>query len=127
VAARRGEVEELELRPADHLGERPAVEEDLVQARPLDVVPGDADGGAGVALRVDIDEQRPALGRGERGGEVHRRRGLADAALLVRDGEDPGHLRACVRGSTALEGSEQVGVLRLARGGREPGQHRSGV
>ena len=46
--------------------------------------------GAGVALRVEVDDQHPVAEVGEAGTEVDRRRGLADAALLVGDGHDPG-------------------------------------
>jgi hypothetical protein len=90
MPARRREVEELELRLAEDVGERAAVEEDLVDA-PLHLVARDAEGRPGVALRVDVDEERAALAGGERGGEVHGGRGLPDAALLVRDGDDARH------------------------------------
>jgi hypothetical protein len=45
----------------------------------------DADAARRVALRIGIDEQRFAFGRGKRCGEVYGGRGFADAALLVRD------------------------------------------
>ena len=41
-------------------------------------------------LRVKIDEQGSQLFLGKRGGQIDRRRGLADAAFLVRDGDDTG-------------------------------------
>ena len=44
---------------------------------------------AGVALGVDVDDQDPQTGLGQRRGDVDRGRGLADAALLVGDGENP--------------------------------------
>ena len=47
--------------------------------------------GAGVALRVDVDQQDALLGGGQRGGEIHRRGGLAHAALLIRYRDDPSH------------------------------------
>jgi hypothetical protein len=47
----------------------------------------------GVALRVEIDDEHAGAGLRERRREVHRRRGLADAALLVGDREDAGALR----------------------------------
>ena len=47
----------------------------------------------GVCLGVEVDEQRALAGLGETGGEVHGRRRLADAALLVRERVD-GHRRA---------------------------------
>ena len=43
---------------------------------------------AAVGLRVEIDEQRLAAAHRQRGGEVDGGRGLADAALLVGDGND---------------------------------------
>ena len=41
------------------------------------------------ALRVEVDEQDPAAELGQRRAEVDRRRGLADAALLVAQRDDP--------------------------------------
>ncbi len=54
----------------------------------------DAEAGRGVALRVEIDDQHILADGGERGAEIDRRRGLADAALLVGDGEHPRRARA---------------------------------
>jgi hypothetical protein len=90
VAARRDEVEELELGAAHDLPEGAAVEEDVVD-RGLHPVPGDPEGGAGVPLGVEVHEQGPALGRGQGGREVDGGGRLADPALLVRDGDDPPH------------------------------------
>src|SRR5690606_948895 len=51
----------------------------------------DAAAHGGVALGVEIDQQHP-LGRGgQRGGQVDCGGGLADAALLVGNGDDAGH------------------------------------
>ena len=47
-----------------------------------------ADAAGQVALRVDVDEQHAPIGEGERGRQVDGRGGLADAALLVGDGDD---------------------------------------
>ena len=49
-------------------------------------------------------EERSPLGGGDARGEVHRGRRLADAALLVHDGDDAGGLRRALsrRGSRAL-------------------------
>ena len=48
--------------------------------------------GRGIALRVEVHEQHaPAVMREARA-EVHGDGGLADAALLVRDDVDAGHL-----------------------------------
>jgi hypothetical protein len=52
-----------------------------------------ADTARRVALRVGVDEQRALLGDGERGGEIDRRRRLADAALLIGNRDDSGHER----------------------------------
>src|SRR5262249_57972836 len=66
--------------PEHHLGGA-ALEARLVDAAPH----------GRVALRVEVQEQHLAARRGERGREVHRGGGLADAALLVRDGNDALH------------------------------------
>ena len=47
-----------------------------------------ADAARGVALGVAVDEQDGAAGKGECGGQIDRRRGLADAALLICDGDN---------------------------------------
>ena len=44
--------------------------------------------GGGVALRVEVDHQDPVAVQRERDRDVHRGRGLAHAALLVRDTND---------------------------------------
>ena len=49
----------------------------------------DAQAGRGVALRIEVDDQRALAELGEAGADVDRRRRLADAALLVGDGDDP--------------------------------------
>ena len=46
--------------------------------------------GRGVALRIEIDDQDILADGGERGAEIDGGRRLADAALLVGDGEDAG-------------------------------------
>ena len=38
----------------------------------------------GVALRIEVDDERPFAGLGQAGGKIDRRRRFADAALLVR-------------------------------------------
>ena len=53
----------------------------------------DAHAAARVALRVEVDEQRAPLGRGHARREVDGRGRLADAALLVDDGD---HARAAL-------------------------------
>jgi hypothetical protein len=69
----------------------------------------DPECGGGVPLRVDVQDQdvQPCLGHRRR--NVHRRRRLADAALLVRDGDDP---RAGRRGEgPAHQADTAPGVL----------------
>jgi hypothetical protein len=70
----------------------------------------DAEGGRRVALRVVVDDQNPQTGLGQGGGEVDRGRRLADAALLIRDRDDPRVLRA--REPAAGEGDAPAGLLR---------------
>ena len=48
---------------------------------------GDAEAGGGIGLRIEIDDQDVAAHRCQRGAEIDRRRGLADPALLIGDGE----------------------------------------
>jgi hypothetical protein len=48
---------------------------------------GDAGAGRRVALRIEVDHQDTRLPGGERGGQIDRRRRLADAAFLVGNGE----------------------------------------
>ena len=52
----------------------------------------DADAARRVALGVAVDEERPLFGGGEAGGEIDGGRRLSDAALLVRDRDDAGHV-----------------------------------
>ena len=82
-----------QIRTLPHqLVHRPLVDERLVDARcALFVL--DAQRGGGVALGVEVDEQHLLAPLGEAGGHVHRGRGLAHAALLVRDHEHPGTRR----------------------------------
>jgi hypothetical protein len=70
--------------------------EQQIVAGDLPGLAADAEAGAGIALRVEVDDEHPMPGRGKRRREVDRRRGLADAALLVGDGDDarpPHHQR----------------------------------
>ena len=76
----------------------------------------DAEPGRGVALRVEVDHQHPVPERRQRGAEVDRGRGLADAALLVGDGEDMGrgprfrHVRIAPISTMAARGSVRLGM-----------------
>jgi hypothetical protein len=55
------------------------------------VEPVDAAAHRGVALGVQVNQQHAHGRLGERGGEIDRGGGLADAAFLIRDGDDAGH------------------------------------
>ena len=44
-----------------------------------------ADTAREIALRIDVDEQHPPAGNGQRSRQIDRRRGLADAPFLVGD------------------------------------------
>ena len=57
--------------------------------------------GGGVALGVEVEDQHPLAELGEGGGDVHRRRGLADAALLVGHHHHAGALGARHRDAAA--------------------------
>ena len=48
----------------------------------------DAEAGRGVALGIEIEDEHPLADRGQRGAKVDGGGGLADAALLVRHGEN---------------------------------------
>ena len=61
----------------------------LVEPGPLVAREPEPDGG--VALRVGVDQQRLVAGLGDAGGDVDGRRGLPDAALLVRDRVNGAH------------------------------------
>ena len=59
-----------------------------VIGRAVAVAAIDAETGRGVALRIEIDDQHALADRGERGAEIDRGGGLADAALLVGERQD---------------------------------------
>ena len=58
----------------------------------------DAEAGGGIALRIEIDDQHVLADGRERGAEIDGGCGLADAALLVGEGEDPGNRRQVEHG-----------------------------
>ena len=64
--------------------------QDHVVHRSLQVADVDPEPGAGVALRVEVDDEHPVAEVGQAGAEVHGRGRLAHAALLVGDREDAG-------------------------------------
>ena len=49
----------------------------------------DAEPGRGIALRVEVDDQHMLPDGSERRAEIDCGRGLADAALLIGDGQRP--------------------------------------
>ena len=57
-----------------------------IVGRSLAVTAVDAETGGSVALRIEVDDENALADRSQRRAEVDRGRGLADAALLVRDG-----------------------------------------
>ena len=72
---------------ADRLVAEVAVHQQVVGAA-MPLRAGDAQAGRGVSLRVHVDQQDGQPGDRERSSEIDRRRGLADAAFLVRHGQD---------------------------------------
>ena len=81
---------------------RAAVDDGVVE-READLVAPDPDSTRGVPLRIGIDEQRALFRHGERRGQVHRRRRLADAALLIGNRDDSGHERGARLGRRSRE------------------------
>src|SRR5258708_20255416 len=80
---RRGrEVERRNAGREDHVAQRGIADQRVVD-RLLHGTRRETDAARGVALRIEIDEQRRALGGGETGRKINGRRGLAAAALLV--------------------------------------------
>src|SRR5581483_6460551 len=73
----------------------------------------DAEARARVPLRIEIDDENPFADGGERGAEVDRGRGLADAAFLVGESEHPGAAR---RESAHGKGAHGLSPFVLARG-----------
>ena len=69
------------------VGELGFAEDQLVAGQPP-LVALDAEPGAGIALRVEVDDQCAMPGGGQCRRQVDRGRGFADAALLVGDRED---------------------------------------
>ena len=69
-----------------------------VVGRAAAVLAVDAEAGRGVALRIEVDDQHVLADRRERGAEIDRGRGLADAALLVGEGEHARRLAAIGHG-----------------------------
>ena len=66
-------------------------DQEVVDAALVGVAAGVAQPRAGVALRVEVDQEHALLGGGQRRGKVDRRGGLPHAALLIRYRDDPSH------------------------------------
>ncbi len=76
----------------DHLVQRDILDQQLIGGH-VPVRRFDPQPGRGIALRVDIHHQNPLSAFDQRRGQVDCRRGLADTALLVGDGNDSGPTR----------------------------------
>ena len=97
--------------------ERRRVVHEHVVDRALDVAGVDAEAGRGVALGVEVDDEHPEARLGQGRAEVHRGRGLPDAALLVGDGDDPGQLEQARLGAVAAPAPpRRAGSARLPPG-----------
>ena len=75
----------------DAVLERHVVHQHVVHRR-LEPTVLDAEPGRGVALRIEVDDQRPQAHLGQAGTGVDGGGGLADAALLIGDGDHTGQL-----------------------------------
>src|ERR1700730_16672979 len=53
---------------------------------------GQAESATGIRLRVAIHQERVQVGGSQRGAEIDGSRSLTDAALLISDSNDAGHL-----------------------------------
>src|SRR5262249_13288339 len=85
----------------------------------------DAEVGAGVRLRVEVDDAHAPPGAGEGRREVDRRGGFPDTALLVDD-RNPSHDRSLVR-VTGMPGFSAAWHYKPAAQGRKPQVEGSGV
>ena len=81
--------------------------------------PVDAEAGRGVALRIEVDDEHPLADGGEGGGEVDRGRRLADAALLVGDGDDARAACGSARLRRSCSGGEISSILKITASGSE--------
>src|SRR4026208_727226 len=68
----------------------------------------DAESSARVTLRVEVDDHHPLADGSERGAEIDRRGGLADAALLIGE-------RAHARAARRKRGHRAFAFTRLVR------------
>ena len=88
VERRRGDRHPRHGRRNGGLGERRLADQEIV-GRAAPALAVDAEAGRGVALRIEIDDQDLLADRRKRRPEIDRRRCLADAALLVGEGDHP--------------------------------------
>jgi hypothetical protein len=79
----------LQRRRQHQLLQRTLVDDGRVEAGPAGGLAAQA--GGEVALRIGVDGQHAALGRGQAGRQVDDGGGLADPAFLVGYGDDAGH------------------------------------
>ena len=113
LGLRGHEMEVPEARRLRELRERRAVEQ-VVARRPVRAL---AEPRGCVRLRVEVDDERPLAGLGEAGGEIDRRRRLADAALLVRKRVDPpGHTNIFLRAADGSSSARRSGRFRATPG-----------
>src|ERR1700722_13332593 len=90
VDVARQQVHALDAGLHDHvMGGDTALHQQVVDGR-VQLVRLDAEAHRQGALRIEVHEQHLATLLRQRGAEVDRRGGLADAALLIADGGDPG-------------------------------------
>jgi hypothetical protein len=110
VRSRGDDVEVLELdRLNDRIGERGVADQDVVDGD-VEFFLGESGAAGGIPLWVAVNQQCPLLGDGKARGEVDGGSGLADAALLVCDGDYAGHRREGL-----LEGGESPASERAVR------------
>ena len=90
------------------------IAEQQLVAGDLAPVAADAEPGAGIALRVEIDDQDAIAGSGQRGRQIDRGRRLADPAFLIGDRDDARPARAPAR--TRVPPPQPVEAHRAAPG-----------
>ena len=103
VEACRRDEQALDVGRLDAVLQRHLVHQHVVH-RGLEAAVLDAEPGRGVALRVEVDDQRPLAELGETGTDVDRRRRLADATLLVGHGDHPGQRTTDGLGDDVVDG-----------------------
>ena len=94
----------------DDVSERELVDQDVVDARDVGAV-RHPESGRGVSLRIEVDHENAGADGDQARRDIDGGRRLADAALLVRDGQNPGPA-----------GELDFGVLECAATCREIGE-----